>query len=471
MTPLHLGTLLFAATTSTTADTQSPTRIRISRLDVITRAAKQNPQVAAQRAELVRARARQGRVRAARFPEISITTAIATGLQADLEDPPEHGVNSTRSAYDFNLARDLSATFAVQAQLLQPLYTFGKIDLRREATDAALEASKAQVEMTAADIALEAAKLYEAHLFAQSVLLFLEDNEGFARRNLEETEFRLEEGDTEVKVQDKLRLRTALSLVRAGQAQARAGISQSREGLRAYLDIPADTTIEVADDFLEPLSSQPGPLERLVQQALEERPEIRALENGIQAFHRLADAETAGYFPDIFLLGLVSAAYTPGRDFVTSRYVLDPMGHFLPVALIGARWTVQWNSAGQKADEVRADAFRLTSLLEWAKAGMPAEVNKVYQDVIQYRTAIKELEEALPLTKQWTVRASADYGVGLGPSREITDAAQAYVIVKLGVLDAVYKLNVALAELAKATGALASGTSELYPGLMRGTRP
>ena len=462
--------LLAATATAAPSSGETPEQLRITRGDVIARAIEQNPQVAAERAELVRARARQGRVQAARFPELSITTAIATGLQADLEEPPEHGVNSTRSAYDFSLTRDLSATFAVQAQLLQPLYTFGKIGLRQEATDAALDATRAQVAMKAADIALEAAKLYEAHVFARSVLLFLEDTESFAQRSLEDTEVRLEEGDPEIKVQDKLRLQTAVSLAKSGQAQARAGVSQSLEGLRAYLGIPDQTEIIPADDFIEPIASTPGPLERLVQRALEDRPEIQALENGIVAFNRLADAEYADYYPDIFLMGLVSAAYTPGRDWVTSRFVLDPMGHFLPVALIGARWTLQWDSASHRADEVRADAFRMTSLLAWAKAGLPAEVNRAYQDVVHRRTALEELEKALPLTKQWTVRASADYGAGLGTSRDITDAAEAYVLVKLGVLDAVYNMNVALAELAKATGALTTGVSELYPG-QRGTRP
>lgn len=471
MTSFDLWPLLLATTTTTTVTSgETPAALRISRSDVLARAIEQNPQVTAERAELLLARARQGRVRAARFPELSITAGIATGLQADLEKPPDHGVNSTRSAYDFSLTRDLSATFAVQAKLLQPLYTFGKIDRREEATDAAHDAAKARVEMKAADIALEAAKLYEAHLFARSALLFLEDSESFAQRSLEETEFRLQEGDPEIKVQDQLRLKTAVSLAKVGQAQARAAARQSLEGLRAYLLIPSSTEIIPAEDFIEPISSAPGPLERLVQQALEERPEIQALEHGIVAFHRLADAESAAYFPDIFLMGLISAAYTPGRDWVTSRFILDPMGHFLPMALLGARWTVQWDSAGRRADEVRAQAFRLTALLAWAKAGLPAEVNKAYQDAVHRRTALEELEEALPLTKQWTVRASADYGAGLGTSREITDAAEAYVRVKLSVLDAVYNLNVALAELAKATGALTTGVSELYPG-RRGTRP
>ena len=79
-----------------------------------------DPQVAATRAEVHRAEARQGQVFAARTPELQVIGAIATGLRAELTDPDGNGVQSVDSAYDFQLS-DLSATFAVQARLIQPL--------------------------------------------------------------------------------------------------------------------------------------------------------------------------------------------------------------------------------------------------------------------------------------------------------------------------------------------------------------
>lgn len=435
--------------------------LTVDRAEVIRRAIKQNPQAAAARAELVRARARQGMVRAARFPEIEFTVGIAASLKADLVDGT--AVESTRSAYDFRF-QDLTATFGGVITLTQPLYTFGKIDLRGEAADRALDATKAQIRMTEVDIAFEAVKLYEAHLYAQTLLLFVKDLEDIGARSLEETEFLLEEGSPDVSIQDKLRLQSAMGLARIAKAQAKAGISQSIEGLRAYLGLPAGTKVQLTDSFLIPISAEPTSFETMVGWAKNNRPEFAALKNGITAYEKLADAEEADYYPDIFLYGYISGAYTPGREFITTRYVLDPLGHFLPVGLIGARWTVQWDMAGQQAEVTRTDAYRLINLLKWAELGIPAELNKPYQDVVSARENIKDANETIKTAKQWLVRASADYGAGLGSSRDLTDAVQAYVLLKNAEIEAVYKLNVALAELAKVTGTLDSGTSSLYPG-------
>jgi outer membrane protein TolC len=60
------------------------------------------------------------------------------------------------------------------------------------------------------------------------------------------------------------------------------------------------------------------------------------------------------------------------------------------------------------------------------------------------------------------VRASADYSIGLGDSREVTDAARAYVELRMSRMDAIRRHNLALAALGKATGTLQSGTT-FYP--------
>lgn len=451
---------LFLALTVATATVGGDATIRLDRAEVVRRAASQNPKVAATRAEIYRAEARAGQVRAAHFPDVSLIAGVATGLKGQLTD--RLGAESVEDAYDFQL-RDLSATFATQIQVIQPLYTFGKIDLRGQAVEHSLRAAEAQVNITEGEVALEAAKLYEAHIFANAILLFLDDIEDIAARSLEDTEALLEEQAPDVKVQDKLRLQAAQHVARIARAQAEAGADQSREGLRAYLALDPNAKIEVADEYLDPIAPVPSRLEELVDLAVNNRPEFKALSNGIQAIEHLAEAERADYFPDIFLLGYLSAAYTPGRDWIRTPYVFDPMGHVVPTLALGARWTIQWDAAGHRADEVLADAHKYAGLLAWAQQGVPAQVNKSYQDVLRYRKAIKEADEGIPLTKQWLVRASADYGAGIGPSREITDAVEAYVLLKFSQLEAVYMLNVSLAELAAATGTLVSGSS-LYPG-------
>ncbi|MBK8014979.1 MAG: TolC family protein [Deltaproteobacteria bacterium] len=454
--------------------------VPLSRLEVVRLAANQNPQVAAARSDILRAQAQQGRVAAARRPEITVLSFISTALRA--ETVGAHNPQSTRSVYSLHLD-DLTAAFGTSITLTQPLYTFGKIDKRQEASEHAEKAGEHTTRMTQAEVALEAVKLYEAHLMAREALVFLEEIEVYTQKAIDEAETHLEEQDPDASEEDVLRLKTGLAVLRMGRHQAEAGLEQTREGLRAYLNLengavlapsePAfaalSTPIETSTNASAPNSkgdadTNAGAPAHLVALAFEHRPELKALRHGIAGYEKLAQAIEADYYPDIFLYGILSGAYTPGREYQTSRYVFDPLAHFLPAALIGARWTLRWDAPTHEAAEVRADVARLAGLLAWANDGIPAELNKAYHDVERARRDLSELDRTLPLTKQWAVRASADYGIGLGTSRSIADAATAYVQMKVASLDAVYRLNVALAELAKATGTLTDGEGTIYPG-------
>jgi outer membrane protein TolC len=459
------GTVSLTATAAVGGDlsTRGDTVV-LTRAGAVRRAMQVNPQIAAQRASELEARARMGQVDAAKYPRIRALFTITTAVEAENTDADQNGVRSRQAAIgDFNIDQ-VRPSFMARMNAVQPLTTFGKIGHRERAAEAGLEAAEAQTDMTSAEIVVQVADLYEAHVYAKDSLLFVKDIQNVASRAVQETEARLEVGDSDVKRGDLLRLKTALGAAQLAEHQARAAISQTREGLRAYLVIDRDVGLETEERYLDPVSEHASALEELIALARENRPEMRALRNGIEAYEALAAAERAAYYPNLFALLFFSGAYTPGRDFIQSRYVFDPFGHLLIGGTVGAQWNLEWNMASKRAAEQEAQARRLNGLLEWARAGVPAEVNRWHEDVQRARLDLKQLEETIPVTKEWVVRASADFSVGIGDSREVTDAVAAYVRMKNNQLQAVYRLNTALAKLAKATGTLTDGSSFLYPG-------
>jgi outer membrane protein TolC len=160
----------------------------------------------------------------------------------------------------------------------------------------------------------------------------------------------------------------------------------------------------------------------------------------------------------------VSAAYTPGRDIADSRYVQDPFGGFYPGLLVGARWQLTWGMAAERAAEQRAVAKQLSALEAFARTGIPAEVTQAYEEVRRAKADWAEAHRGIGSAKAWLVRADADASVGLGPSSELTDAARAYVELRVASFDAAFRHNVALAALARATGTLGDPASSSYPG-------
>lgn len=437
----------------------------LTRAEVVSTAARKNPQVEAARATVAGARARKAEADAARWPELTVRLGVGPSLRAELV--PGTAVSSTESVDDIELD-DLSVVVGGRLEIIQPLYTFGKIGLRRRAAELGIHAERARAEMTAADVALEAATLYETHLFARDVQLFFEEITHTLDRSILDTRSRLERGDTAVSDQDLARLQNARAAAQLGLNQARAGVAQSAAGLRAYLALPAGASLEIADRSLAPVAaSRESALERpgeLIAAAMRQRPELVALRAGAAAFDSLAAAERAGWRPDFFIMGSVDGAYTPGRDFLDTRYVVDPLNHFVPRVIIGLNWSLKGATASARARQQRAEATRLEKLRSWAETALPTEVRVAMLDVQRARADIDQTATAVDNAKEWVVKASADYTVGLATSQDLADSVEAYATMRVAHLDAIRRLNIAMATLARATGSLIGDQLSLYPG-------
>lgn len=433
----------------------------LSRAEALSRALRQNPQIAAARARGAQSQAEQGQANAARWPQVSVELGVGPSLRARLV--PGTAVESTRDRFDL-AAKDLSVVVGGRLSVIQPLYTFGKIDGFRAAAAHGVKAREAQTQMTRADVALEVAHLYEASLFARDSRRFFEELENYVVRTILATEERLNADTPDVTEQDVLRLQTAQAAVRLALNYARAGQQQTQAGLAAYLGLAAGAELEPREDELKTLDTVRAPASSLVSRALRDRPELGALREGALAYDSLASAEHAGMLPDVFVMGFVDGAYTPGRDWLTTRYVIDPLNHVDPGILLGMRWQIQGDMSKARSQQRSAQARELRDLHGWATSGLPAQVQKSYSDISRARLDIAEAHTAVGRAKRWMVQANGDYLVGLSNSQPLVDAVRAYTELRAAELDAIYRHNVAVADLAYATGTLVGDKLGLYPG-------
>jgi outer membrane protein TolC len=462
MSPSH-KILAVSACVATWALAAGPTAALARTLDrrsAVRIALAQNPQIAAARAEEAAIAAQGRQVDAARWPMVSLTAGIAPSLKATLV--PGTAAQSVESQYQNLHASDLSVALGGDLSVIQPLYTFGKISFRQEAIRHGLRATEAKTRMERADVALAVAQIYEGYLMARDGARFMDETIHWLDSTLQSTEERLAQNVAGVTEREVLRLQAAIGLAEMARHEADAGKAQASAGLAAFLGLPRDEAIVVAEAELLPVGRLPDNFEELLVMANQHRPEVTALVEGGLALEALTRAEAAGSAPDIFIMGLLSVAYTPGRDWLETRFVVDPLNHFLPAALLGLRWQFQGDMAGARAQEQRAHVDGLRHLAAWAEAGIPAEIRRAYEDVRRTRADIESGSRAIGKAKQWVVQASADYSVGFGDVREVSDAVAAYVSLRTAVMKAAYEHNLAMAALAKATGTLDGDASLFY---------
>jgi outer membrane protein TolC len=431
----------------------------LTRARAIRLAVAQNPQVAAARAEIARAAAVKGEADALRWPNLDFTAGMGPAQQARLA--PGTAVQSTQSAYTD--VDDLSVFVLGQLRVIQPIYTFGKINLRRDAAQHGIRAAEAQAQITQADIAFRVAELYEGYMLADASLAFFQEAQHIAENAVQEALTKQRNNSPSFNEVDLLQLQTAQGEVQLAINEAEAGRKEAAIGLRAYLDLQANEPLAVPSAEFLPLSQEGAPQpQEFVPQALELRPEIRALAEGQAAYRRLAQAERAAYWPDFFVMLLIDAAYTPYRDLVNTRYVVDPFYHFVPGLVAGLHWSFTGPTPTERARQMAASEENLQALERWARLGIPAEVRVACEDVTRAQEDLKQAKATFPKAKQWVVRASADYAVGMGSARGLTDAVTAYILIRTQIMDATFRTNVGLAKLAKVSGTLVTGKGP-YP--------
>lgn len=452
-----LGCLLSLALCTVSAPSQAE---RVSRATVIGKALSRSSQVAAARARREQSDAEKAQADSARWPLVTLDVGVGPSLRAELV--PGSASASTRSRYEL-AAKDLSVVIGGRLTVVQPLYTFGKIDAFRAAAGHGVRARDAQTQMTRAELALDTARIYEGLLFARDATRFFEELEHYVGRTILSTEERSSENDAGDSEQDLLRLQTALAAVRLSLSYAHAAQAQARAGISAYLAL-APPAVEPVEDELEPLPTVRAESERLVAAALQQRPELTALAQGALAYESLATAERAGALPDVFLLGFADGAYTPGRDLATSRYVTDPLYHFDPGILLGMRWQLQGGMSKGRSDQRKAQARELREQHHWASSGLPAQVRVAFADVKRARLDITETHSGVERAKRWMVQANRDYLVGLADSQGLVEAVRAYAELRAAELEATFRHNTALAQLAYATGTIIGDGLGLYPG-------
>jgi outer membrane protein TolC len=450
------GTVLCAAALSAS----SAAARTLDRRGAVHAALAQNPQIAAARAEEAAVEAQGRQADSARWPIFSLTAGVGPSLTATLV--PGTTAQSVEDQYrNFKLS-DLSAVFGGNLTVIQPIYTFGKVAARQEAVQHGLHARQAQTRMQKADVAFEVARIYEGYLLARDAERFLDETIHWLDSTLQGTETKLAENAGSTTERDVYRLQTAVGLASMGLHQAQAGKAQAQAGLIAYLGLPVGEQISVAEDDLLPIGRPPQDFPALVAMASERRPEIAALAAGQGALNALAKAESAGFAPDIFVLAFLSGAYTPGRDWIQSRFIVDPLNNFVPGALLGLRWQFQGKMADARAQEQAARADVLRNLGRWAADGIPAEIRRAYEDVLRASKDIDVGSVAVGKAKRWMVQAGADYSVGFLDIREVSDAVGAYVALRTAVMQSRFDYNVAMASLSKATGTLDQDSNLFY---------
>lgn len=443
--PLFALALIAGVLTSASWAAAAPRRLSLP--EVIARV-RDNPLGRAANAERDAARATADEARGARWPRIVVTTFLAPSPDINCDNAD----CTATSPVDF--APSIQGAFAgARLEVFQPLYTFGKIDSARSAADNAVAMQSALGERVKGDMVVEATRAYFGVAFARDLVAMLEDGAKQLAKGKATLVERLNNGDDEVTVQDRLRIDAFETEVVLRLSEAREREATALEGLRALC---ADRDVDIAEATLEASREELGKPESHWQAAEAHSPELEAAKYGVRALAGRTELERARWWPDLLVMGGASIARAQGVDDPPSAFANDPFNATRAELALVLRWSIEPAMQAARVDRTRAEQARGEELARAARVAVEFAVRDAYNRAEQAAARLEAARRGEKSARGWVASVLQADAVGTASSRDLADAYLAYFTLRSRVLQSAYEWNVALAALARASGKFSS---------------
>ncbi len=331
--------------------------------------------------------------------------------------------------------------------LVQPLYTFGKISNRQDAAARGVEVQRIAREKKRGDVILGVKELYFALVVALQGKEAAADADAFnedAKRRIKRL---LDVNAKNVDPADLHRQEAFAAEVKAFQAKAESGAQIASLALKKKIGLPAGQELKLKTSELPDADRPLGPQEEYIQAALERRPEIKQLEEGIEAQQSLVHAAKADLYPSFFGAAIGSFAGAPGRERLDISYIPDDFNHAQAGLVLGAEWHLDMGIGRAKVRKEEANYRKLLHTREFAEQNIPIEVAKYYQDVREYQASYQAYEQGAVAARRWIVSSFTNFDIGVGTAKDMFDAIERYGKNQGEYLLALYNYHVALARL------------------------
>jgi outer membrane protein len=447
--------MLLAGSMTGVAAQQRPAPRVLSLNESLALAVQNSPQIKEEQFGVLKRQSQRAQADAARFAQLEVTGVIGPSPRAR-----GNQVNSRDSQTD----PAITGAFGLATlNLVQPLYTFGKIDSLRKAAAHGITVSQAQVEERATKVAMLVYEAYYGHLLAVSLEnLGLEVGDQLSS-SLDKVRRQLEAGAPGVDNVDAFKLQTFQGELEKQLNDIREGKELALAGLRTLLFLDPMEPIELADKVLEPQVRETGSLEQYLADANQMRPEFTQAREGVKAYEKLVDAAKADYYPVLFFGVFGSAAGATNRDRITNPFVYDRLNSTAIAPVLGVQWKFNLGITAGKVEEAEAELGKIQQKQALAEQGIPFQVRQAYLEVQQHQANIEATRKGFRSGRQWLVAAVSNFDLGVGPGKDVADAAVAYAKLRAEYFQAVYNYNLGLAKLDHVAGRDVAVVQPLLP--------
>jgi outer membrane protein TolC len=338
----------------------------------------------------------------------------------------------------------------LNARLLQPLYTFGKIEAARNAAKAGVDVAHGQLDQARNDAKLWAVRAYYGLKWARASKSTLDEGRQRLAEWVKRVDQEIDKGKSSYSESDLIRLKLALDTAELVNLDIVRGVDIAQAGLRF---LTGDPEADVDDADLDDVDLVDQPLSYYQDAARVHRPEARMLDAGRQAVRANRKLKLSEMLPDLGLLTTFSYGLATGMDDPQNAFMNRP--NFLGAGLaLAFRAPLDYALKLGKYDEARAQERMFEAKREQALGGIGLEVRKAWLDAAEARNRRKILAHSEKVARGWYTATDQALQTGVADARDLAESARNYFELRLRHLQALMDQNVTLCTLKNTAGLL-----------------
>ncbi len=374
---------------------------------------------------------------------------------------PKLGVGATYTRF----GQETTSNFGGQSVVIQPIDTktanasvtmpidlAGNLSRQVRASQANLKASQENVKSSVNDTRLAAKQAFLAVLRSQAFV-------GVQEQALKDAQGRLEQAQKQNRVGETATIDVQRFAAQVAQSNAdlliaQQSLQQSKNVFNLTLARPIETPVELVD--INDLPMVPGDADTLVKAGQSSRPEVRSLQDTIEALGLTARATEATLNPSLQVTVTHLRNLEPSGFSATGQTTTGVLALNIPIFDSGV--------TRARVKEVRQQQVQAKIQLEQVQLGISQEVRTALSNLSNAKSRLDNARTQVDVTQEVFRISQIRQTAGEGTYVEVIDAETQLTTARNGLVNARYDYLTAYSQLQRAIGADSLGTAATTGG-------
>jgi len=386
--------------------------------------------------------AKAGETNAARLPSLKFS-----GGYTRLSDVPAFNIGPFPPLLTtpISVAPSVLNNYSMKLSMTQPLFTGFRMDALSKAADYTAEAQNFDYLRDKTDLVYNVRVAYWSLYKAMQIKNVVDENVEQVKAHLKDVQSMMVQGMTTNN--DVLNVQVQLSDIRLKQIDATNNVRLAMIALNNTIGISLSTEIDVESDVVHQ-PSEYGDLDKVIDQAMERRPELKAMDMRVKAGEAGVTAAKSGWFPQIYLSGNYYYSRPNQRVFPTQDIFKDTWDVSVGVSL--DIWN--WGTTLHQTDQAQAQLAQAKDAIGQVQDLISLDITQSYLNLQQASERIVVADQGVKQAEENYRVTSKRFNVGLASTSDVIDAEAALLQAKTSQTNVLVDYELAQATMEKSIG-------------------